>query len=183
MVSTTYQTHTNCTLLNILQPTKPQNTHKTYSIYNLRCKTYNQWYVHHTNRDLTITYHKFQKHIRNRNPKLAYAVHILNNKHKYEPLQETIKLLKECIKGQRINCWETYTKIPTRAANRWKTWPWPKSTIHDHIEQGPAWHGIKIHTHKHHRQYTANTWYLHFTIQELVWPYHFTIWPTSISHP
>jgi hypothetical protein len=37
----------------------------------------------------------------------AYALHILNNKHDFGTAEDTLKLLKSCHKGTRMNCWET----------------------------------------------------------------------------
>jgi hypothetical protein len=46
-------------------------------------------------------------YIRNNNPKSAYATHILDNWHEFGPAEETLKLLKPCSKGEKMNCWET----------------------------------------------------------------------------
>jgi hypothetical protein len=40
------------------------------------------------------------------NPISSYAMHILNNRHDSGPTEETLKLLKPCTKGMRMNCWE-----------------------------------------------------------------------------
>ena len=39
--------------------------------------------------------------------KSAYATHILDNRHEFGTSEETLKLLKSCSKGQKMNCWET----------------------------------------------------------------------------
>ena len=36
----------------------------------------------------------------------AYAMHILNNRHEFGPAEETLRLLKPCTKGTKMNCWE-----------------------------------------------------------------------------
>jgi len=33
-------------------------------------------------------------------------MHILDNRHKFGPAEETLKMLKPRTKGMRINCWE-----------------------------------------------------------------------------
>ena len=38
----------------------------------------------------------------------SYAMHILNNRHDYGTAEKTLKLLKPCHKGPRMNCWETF---------------------------------------------------------------------------
>jgi len=45
--------------------------------------------------------------IRTNNQTSAYALHILNNRHEYGTAEVTLKLLKSCSKGTRMNCWET----------------------------------------------------------------------------
>jgi hypothetical protein len=35
-------------------------------------------------------------------------LHILNNKHYFGTAEETLKVLKSCHKGTRMNCWETF---------------------------------------------------------------------------
>ena len=45
-------------------------------------------------------------YIRTNNPISAYALYILNNRHKYSTAEETAELLKPCNKGTKMNCWE-----------------------------------------------------------------------------
>ena len=35
-----------------------------------------------------------------------YALHILNNRHKYGTAEKKLELLKPCNKGTRMTCWE-----------------------------------------------------------------------------
>jgi len=37
---------------------------------------------------------RYQEHTKHNEPQLAYALHILNNKHKYGPITDTMILLK-----------------------------------------------------------------------------------------
>ena len=41
------------------------------------------------------------------NPQSAYALHILNNRHEYGPMNRVMKILKPCRKGKLMNTWET----------------------------------------------------------------------------
>jgi hypothetical protein len=36
----------------------------------------------------------------------AFATHLLNNNHEYEPITETMKLFKKCNIVTTMNCWE-----------------------------------------------------------------------------
>jgi hypothetical protein len=36
----------------------------------------------------------------------AYAMHILHNRYEFGPADETLKLLKPCTKGTKMNFWE-----------------------------------------------------------------------------
>ena len=48
------------------------------------------------------------RYIKTNNPISAYTLHILNNKHEYGNIEQTIELLKSCNKGVKINCWESF---------------------------------------------------------------------------
>jgi hypothetical protein len=45
-------------------------------------------------------------------------MHILNNKHEYGTANETLKLIKPCNKGLKINCSETFYIQIYRRRNR-----------------------------------------------------------------
>ena len=64
------------------------------------------WYQ--TGRPITIRHKEHIRYIRNINPTSAYATHILDNRHEFGPAEETLKLLKPCTKGTKMNCWETF---------------------------------------------------------------------------
>jgi len=52
---------------------------------------------------------KYKEHIRyikTNNLQSAYATHILHKRHKYDPANETLQLIKPCTKGSRMNNWE-----------------------------------------------------------------------------
>jgi len=46
------------------------------------------------------------RYIRTNNPQSAYALHILQNRHEYGPIVDTLQLLKTCSKGTHMNGWE-----------------------------------------------------------------------------
>jgi hypothetical protein len=73
-------------------PTPPQ---ECSGIYGLTCNTCQMTYVGQTNRNLNIHYKEHIRYIRTNNPKSAYALHILQNRHEYGPLNETMHLLKQ----------------------------------------------------------------------------------------
>jgi len=35
-------------------------------------------------------------------------MHILDNRHRFDPAEETLKLIKPCTKGNRMNCCESF---------------------------------------------------------------------------
>jgi hypothetical protein len=57
---------------------------------------------------MAVRHKEHVQYIRTNNPTSAYAMHILNNKHYFGTAEETLKLLKPCHKGPRMNCWETF---------------------------------------------------------------------------
>ena len=50
--------------------------------------------VSQTSRNLTQRYKEHARYIKNNNPQSAYALHILNNKHEYGPMEKKMTLLK-----------------------------------------------------------------------------------------
>jgi hypothetical protein len=72
-------------------PTPPQ---ECSGIYGLTCNTCQMTYVGQTSRNLTTRYKEHIRYIRSNDPKSAYALHILQNRHEYGPMNETMHLLK-----------------------------------------------------------------------------------------
>jgi hypothetical protein len=85
---------------------KSNNTNPS-GIYQLKCDTCKHAYIGHSGRLITTQYKGHLRYIKNNNPISAYAAHILNNRHEFGPTEETLKLLKPCTKGVRMNCWES----------------------------------------------------------------------------
>jgi hypothetical protein len=57
---------------------------------------------------LKARYIEHHRYVRTNEPKSAYALHILNNKHEYGPLQSKMELLKTCKKGWHMNILEIF---------------------------------------------------------------------------
>jgi len=51
--------------------------------------------VGQSSRNLKIRYKEHIRYIRSNNPQSAYALHILQNRHEYGPMNETMRLLKQ----------------------------------------------------------------------------------------
>jgi hypothetical protein len=75
-------------------------------VYQLKCNSCNRTHVGQSGRTITVRHKEHLRYIRNNNPTSAYAMHILHNRHKFGPVEETLKLLKPCTKGTKMNCWE-----------------------------------------------------------------------------
>jgi hypothetical protein len=84
---------------------KPDNTNPS-GIYQLKCNTCKNAYVGQSGRLITTHHKEHLRYIRYKNPTSTYAMHILNKRHDFGPTEETLKLLKPCTKGIRMNCWE-----------------------------------------------------------------------------
>jgi len=84
------------TIQKITEPRKQDNTqeHSKSGIYKLACKTCSKAYIGQTSRDLTKRHREHIRYIKNNNPQSAYALHILNNRHEYGPITDTMSLLK-----------------------------------------------------------------------------------------
>jgi len=65
-------------------------------------------YFGQTGRSLGIRDKEHTRNIKTNNPVSAYALHILNNKHEYGNMEQTIELLKLCNKEVKMNIWESF---------------------------------------------------------------------------
>jgi len=90
-----------CPVCRMLQDPNPTG------IYQLKCNTCSRAYVGQSGRPITIRHTEYLRYIRNNKSTSAYAMHILDNRHKFSPAGETLKLLKPCSKGSRLDCWES----------------------------------------------------------------------------
>ena len=87
----------NNTISELLKPTNNTTPHTPYDrsgIYSLTCCTCQQAYVGQICRSLKLRYQEHTRSIRNNNPTSAYALHILQNRHEYGPINTTMNLLK-----------------------------------------------------------------------------------------
>jgi len=83
------------TIANRIKPPRDHTPpHNQWGIDQLTCNTCNLLYVDQTSRSLRICYKEHTCHIRSNNPQSAYALHILQNRHKYGPMDNTMTLLK-----------------------------------------------------------------------------------------
>jgi hypothetical protein len=76
---------------------KTNNTtpeHDKSGIYKITCNTYHKSYIRQTKHSLKLRYQEHIRYIKNNNPNSPYAMHILNNRHEYDPTHNTMELLK-----------------------------------------------------------------------------------------
>jgi hypothetical protein len=87
---------TNNTILQLTRPTTntPIPPHDNSGGYALTCNACRKVYVGQTSRSLKLHYQEHIRYIKNNNPQLAYALHILQNRHEYGPINQTMHLLK-----------------------------------------------------------------------------------------
>ena len=77
-------------------------------IYQLKCNTCNNAYVGQSCRPITIRHKEHIRYIHNNNPTLPYATDTLDSRQEFGTAEGTLKLLKPCTKGTKMNCWETF---------------------------------------------------------------------------
>ena len=80
-----------------LMQTISQNQISDYEksgIYEIRCNTCHKAYVGQTSRDLKARFREHTRYIKNNDPRSAYALHILNCRHEYGNMENTMTLLK-----------------------------------------------------------------------------------------
>jgi hypothetical protein len=68
--------------------------HEKSGVYKLTCKTCQHSYIGQTNRNLKSRFHEHTRYIRNNDPRSAYALHILDCRHEYGDINDTMELLK-----------------------------------------------------------------------------------------
>ena len=57
---------------------------------------------------MLLRYAEHKRYIKANEPKSAYALHILNNRHEYGTIHSTMKVLKICRKGKKMNTLENF---------------------------------------------------------------------------
>jgi hypothetical protein len=75
--------------------TNQMTEHEKSAVYRLSCKTCNRSYIGQTSRDLKSRFREHTRYIKNNDPRSAYAMHILNCKHEYGNINDTMTLLKQ----------------------------------------------------------------------------------------
>jgi hypothetical protein len=85
------------TLKQLLIPATQTQTsqHEKSGIYKITGKTLCKSYVGQTNWNLNLRFREHVQYIKNNDPRLAYALHILNCRHEYGNINETMALLKQ----------------------------------------------------------------------------------------
>ena len=85
------------TITQQLTQTIPQNHTSDYEkigIYKIICNTCHKAYVGQTSHDLKARFRELTRYIKNNDPRSAYALHILNCRHEYGNIENTMTLLK-----------------------------------------------------------------------------------------
>jgi hypothetical protein len=75
------------------ESSKRYDKYENAGIYQLQCMDCPQYYIGQTGRSFNIRYIEHIRDIRNNNNNIGYEHHILNNKHKYGNIQDTMKIL------------------------------------------------------------------------------------------
>jgi len=86
------------TVSQYLMRTTPQiriPDHKKCEVYKIICNTCHKAYVGQTSRDIRTRFWEHICYIKNNDPRSAYALHILNCRHEYGNIKDTMTLLKQ----------------------------------------------------------------------------------------
>jgi hypothetical protein len=99
---------TNNSLLNVLNTRqhKDNNIYAHSGIYEMVCQTCNRAYVGQTDRKLEKRYKEHTRYIKSNNEQLAFATHILCNRHEFWPIDKSMRMLYQASKGKRMNVLE-----------------------------------------------------------------------------
>jgi hypothetical protein len=116
---------------------KPSNINPS-GVYELKCNTCNKAHIGQTGSSITIRDKERIRYIRTNNP-TSCAMHILDNRHEYGTVNEILKLLQPCKKGNKMNCLEslhiqTYCQLKrlitdTKSATTTHCMNWPTSHL------------------------------------------------------
>ena len=77
-------------------------------IYQLKCNTCNNAYLGQSRRPITIRHKDHNRYIHNNNPTSPYATDTFDSRQEFGTAEGTLKLLKPCTEGTKMNCWETF---------------------------------------------------------------------------
>jgi hypothetical protein len=99
----------------ILHGAKPGSCspHETSSKRNIRS------HIGQTKRSLKLRYQEHIQYIKNNNPQSAYAMHILNNRHEYGPMHNTMEFLKQTNKTKFLIPYEQLYIHSHHITNNW----------------------------------------------------------------
>ena len=88
---------TTTTLHHLIKPTAPTRLqeHEKSGIYKITCKTCYKAYVGQTSQNLKSRFREHIRYIKINDSCLAYALHILNCRHEYGNIDDTMTLLKQ----------------------------------------------------------------------------------------
>jgi len=75
-------------------------------VHKLQCNTCDNVYIVQSGRSVKVRHKEHIRYIRTNNPLSAFAVHILQKRHEYRTMENTLQILKAYSKGKRMNCWE-----------------------------------------------------------------------------
>jgi phosphoribulokinase len=76
-----------------LKKQTPITDHERSGVYKITCNICRKAYVGQTGRNLKARYQEHTRYIKNDDPRSAYALHILNNRHEYGNINDTMTLL------------------------------------------------------------------------------------------
>jgi len=98
------------TIGNQIKPPKDNDTsaHNKCGIYQLTCNACKLAYVGQTSHSLKIQFQEHIRYIRSNNPQSAFALHILQNQHKYSHMNNIMTLLKPLNSPNMLIPYEQY---------------------------------------------------------------------------
>ena len=88
------------TLQQLIRPTtqNQKSECEKSGIYKITCKACHKSYVRQTSRNLKLRFQEHTRYIKNNDPRSSYALHVLNCRHEYGNINDTMTLLKQANK-------------------------------------------------------------------------------------
>jgi sensor c-di-GMP phosphodiesterase-like protein len=122
----------------------------TKAASKITCNTCHRLYIGQTKRSLKLRYQQDIRYIKNNNPQSADTLHILNNRHKYGPMHNTMELLKPINKTKFVI---QYEQLYIQSHHITKSCTFSPTTITNSYTFSPTTSQTAIHSvPPHHKQ-------------------------------
>jgi hypothetical protein len=102
------------TIQNLIRPHQQQDKYEKSGVYQMKCMDCPLKYIGQTGRTFKTRYKEHIQAIRNNNGNSGYSNHMLNTRHSYGSMTDTMEVVKTERKGRHLNTLKKYYIYKTR---------------------------------------------------------------------